>query len=169
MHSCAASEHLNFFKVKMLYRAGNVSLSQVDCAKGFYPLCSHCEYNGDCPSFRRACKYHNGNLFWTSWSLSKNSGPLWMLKSRKWKPYSSWCIGSLALVTRGILWQQSEPHWIKTRYGKNYPRSSVLSIWATLAWTLCWLESLSRKSERFTHKLNFGRLSWGIILTCPCA
>lgn len=24
-----------------------------------------------------------------------------LLKSRKWKPYSSWCIGSLALVTGG--------------------------------------------------------------------
>jgi hypothetical protein len=33
------------------YRAGNLSLSQVDCAQGFYPLCSYCEYNGDCPKF----------------------------------------------------------------------------------------------------------------------
>ena len=33
------------------YRAGNVSLSQVDCAQGFYPLCSYCEYNSDCPKF----------------------------------------------------------------------------------------------------------------------
>lgn len=33
------------------YRAGNVSLSQVDCAQGFYPLCSYSEYNGDCPKF----------------------------------------------------------------------------------------------------------------------
>ena len=31
------------------YRAGNVSISQVDCAQGFYPLCSYCEYNSDCP------------------------------------------------------------------------------------------------------------------------
>ncbi len=33
------------------YRAGNLSLSQVTCAQGFYPLCSYCEYNGDCPKF----------------------------------------------------------------------------------------------------------------------
>ena len=33
------------------HRAGNLSLSQVDCAQGFYPLCSYCEYNGDCPKF----------------------------------------------------------------------------------------------------------------------
>ena len=33
------------------YRSGNLSLSQVDCAQGFYPLCSYCEYNGDCPKF----------------------------------------------------------------------------------------------------------------------
>jgi hypothetical protein len=33
------------------YRTGNLSLSQVDCAQGFYPLCSYCEYNGDCPKF----------------------------------------------------------------------------------------------------------------------
>ena len=33
------------------YRAGSVSLSQLDCAQGFYPLCSYCEYNGDCPKF----------------------------------------------------------------------------------------------------------------------
>lgn len=34
-----------------VYRAGNLSLSQVDCAQGFYPLCSYCEYNGGCPKF----------------------------------------------------------------------------------------------------------------------
>ena len=33
------------------YRAGNLSLSQVTCAQGFYPICSYCEYNGDCPNF----------------------------------------------------------------------------------------------------------------------
>ncbi|MEA4989786.1 hypothetical protein SDC9_02820 [bioreactor metagenome] len=33
------------------HRAGNLSLSQVTCAQGFYPLCSYCEYNGDCPKF----------------------------------------------------------------------------------------------------------------------
>lgn len=33
------------------HRAGNLSLSHVDCAQGFYPLCSYCEYNGDCPKF----------------------------------------------------------------------------------------------------------------------
>lgn len=33
------------------YRAGNLSLSQVTCAHGFYPICSYCEYNGDCPKF----------------------------------------------------------------------------------------------------------------------
>ncbi|WP_291440094.1 hypothetical protein [Desulfovibrio sp.] len=33
------------------YRAGKLSLSQVDCAQGFYPLCSYCEYNSDCPKF----------------------------------------------------------------------------------------------------------------------
>ena len=33
------------------YRAGNLSLSQVTCAQGFYPICSYCEYNGDCPKF----------------------------------------------------------------------------------------------------------------------
>ena len=32
-------------------RAGNLSLSQVTCAQGFYPICSYCEYNGDCPKF----------------------------------------------------------------------------------------------------------------------
>ena len=32
-------------------RAGILSLSQVTCAQGFYPLCSYCEYNGDCPKF----------------------------------------------------------------------------------------------------------------------
>lgn len=46
-------------------------------------------------------------------------------------------------------WLQAEPHWIKTRYGKNGLTSSALSIWATLTWTLCWpaanaLVSLSR-------------------------
>ena len=33
------------------YRARNLSLSQVTCAPGFYPICSYCEYNGDCPKF----------------------------------------------------------------------------------------------------------------------
>ena len=33
------------------HRAGNLSLSQVTCAQGFYPLCSYCEYNTDCPKF----------------------------------------------------------------------------------------------------------------------
>lgn len=33
------------------YRAGNLSLSQLTCAQGFYPICSYCEYNGDCPKF----------------------------------------------------------------------------------------------------------------------
>ena len=33
------------------YRSGNLSLSQVTCAQGFYPLCSYCEYNTDCPKF----------------------------------------------------------------------------------------------------------------------
>ena len=33
------------------HRAGNLSLSQVTCAQGFYPICSYCEYNGDCPKF----------------------------------------------------------------------------------------------------------------------
>ena len=32
-------------------RVGNLSLSQVDCAQGFYPLCPYCEHNGDCPRF----------------------------------------------------------------------------------------------------------------------
>ena len=36
------------------YRAGNLSLSQVDCVQGFYPLCSYCEYNGDCPKFSQS-------------------------------------------------------------------------------------------------------------------
>jgi len=30
---------------------GNITLAQVDCAQGFYPLCSYCEHNGDCPKF----------------------------------------------------------------------------------------------------------------------
>ena len=34
-----------------VHRAGNLSLSQVTCAQGFYPICSYCEYNGDCPKF----------------------------------------------------------------------------------------------------------------------
>ena len=33
------------------HRAGQLLLSQVACAQGFYPLCSCCEYNGDCPKF----------------------------------------------------------------------------------------------------------------------
>lgn len=33
------------------HRAGNLSLSQVTCAQGFYPICSYCECNGDCPKF----------------------------------------------------------------------------------------------------------------------
>lgn len=33
------------------HRAGNLSLSQVTCVQGFYPICSYCEYNGDCPKF----------------------------------------------------------------------------------------------------------------------
>ncbi|WP_291441333.1 hypothetical protein [Desulfovibrio sp.] len=33
------------------HRAGNLPLSQVTCAQGFYPICSYCEYNGDCPKF----------------------------------------------------------------------------------------------------------------------
>ena len=33
------------------FRAGNITLAQVDCAQGFYPICSYCEYNGDCPKF----------------------------------------------------------------------------------------------------------------------
>lgn len=33
------------------HRAGNLSLSQVTYAQGFYPICSYCEYNGDCPKF----------------------------------------------------------------------------------------------------------------------
>ena len=33
------------------HRAGNLSLSQVTCAQGVYPICSYCEYNGDCPKF----------------------------------------------------------------------------------------------------------------------
>ena len=33
------------------FRAGHTTLAQVDCAQGFYPLCSYCEHNGDCPKF----------------------------------------------------------------------------------------------------------------------
>ena len=33
------------------FRAGHITLEQVDCAQGFYPLCSYCEHNGDCPKF----------------------------------------------------------------------------------------------------------------------
>jgi len=33
------------------FRAGHITLAQVDCAQGFYPLCSYCEHNGDCPKF----------------------------------------------------------------------------------------------------------------------
>ncbi len=33
------------------FRAGHISLAQVDCAQGFYPLCSYCAHNGDCPKF----------------------------------------------------------------------------------------------------------------------
>lgn len=33
------------------HRAGNLSLSQLTCAQGFYPICPYCEYNGDCPKF----------------------------------------------------------------------------------------------------------------------
>ncbi|MCB6542099.1 hypothetical protein LI168_07805 [Desulfovibrio desulfuricans] len=33
------------------YRAGKLPLVQVDCAQGFYPLCSYCEFNSDCPKF----------------------------------------------------------------------------------------------------------------------
>ena len=33
------------------FRAGHITLAHVDCAQGFYPLCSYCEYNGDCPKF----------------------------------------------------------------------------------------------------------------------
>lgn len=32
-------------------RTGRLTLAQVSCAQGFYPLCSYCEYNGDCPKF----------------------------------------------------------------------------------------------------------------------
>ena len=32
-------------------RAGHITLAQVDCAQGFYPLCSYCEHNTDCPKF----------------------------------------------------------------------------------------------------------------------
>ena len=33
------------------FRAGHITLAQVDCAHGFYPLCSYCEHNCDCPKF----------------------------------------------------------------------------------------------------------------------
>ena len=33
------------------FRAGHITLAQVNCAQGFYPLCSYCEYNGGCPKF----------------------------------------------------------------------------------------------------------------------
>ncbi len=33
------------------FRAGQLTLAQVNCAQGFYPICSYCEYNGDCPKF----------------------------------------------------------------------------------------------------------------------
>lgn len=33
------------------FRTGHLTLAQVNCAQGFYPLCSYCEYNGDCPKF----------------------------------------------------------------------------------------------------------------------
>ena len=33
------------------FRARHITLAQVDCAQGFYPLCSYCEHNGDCPKF----------------------------------------------------------------------------------------------------------------------
>jgi len=33
------------------FRAGQLTLAQVTCAQGFYPICSYCEYNGDCPKF----------------------------------------------------------------------------------------------------------------------
>ena len=33
------------------FRAGQLSLAQVPCAQGFHPLCSCCQYNGDCPKF----------------------------------------------------------------------------------------------------------------------
>ena len=33
------------------FRTGQLTLAQVNCAQGFYPLCSYCEYNGDCPKF----------------------------------------------------------------------------------------------------------------------
>ncbi|MGV7004502.1 hypothetical protein [Desulfovibrio sp. QI0442] len=33
------------------FRAGHITLAQVDCAQGFYPLCSYCEHNDGCPKF----------------------------------------------------------------------------------------------------------------------
>ena len=33
------------------FRAGHITLEQVDCAQGFYPLCSYCEHNSACPKF----------------------------------------------------------------------------------------------------------------------
>ncbi|OXS27761.1 MAG: hypothetical protein BCS36_13190 [Desulfovibrio sp. MES5] len=33
------------------FRTGQLTLAQVNCAQGFYPICSYCEYNGDCPKF----------------------------------------------------------------------------------------------------------------------
>lgn len=33
------------------FRTGHLTLAQMRCAQGFYPLCSYCEYNGDCPKF----------------------------------------------------------------------------------------------------------------------
>jgi len=33
------------------FRAGHITLAQVNCAQGFYPLCSYCEHNTDYPKF----------------------------------------------------------------------------------------------------------------------
>ena len=58
------------------FRAGHITLAQVDCAQGFYPLCSYCEHNGDCPKFPQglpttACgegAYKVNGVSYYSWS-----------------------------------------------------------------------------------------------------
>ena len=128
------------------YLAGNLSLSQADCAQGFYPLCSYCEYNGDCPKFPQGVQMPQWEPALDKLAVLKKQRTTLDAEIKEMEAVlklvhrqagtRDWVNTANYRFRMSVV--QAEPHWIKPRYGKNCPRSSALSIWATLTWTLCW-------------------------------
>ena len=78
------------------FRTGHISLTHVDYAQGFYPLCSYCEYNGDCPKFPQGIQMPQWEPALEKLAASRNSALPWIMKSKKWRQYLSWFTARLA-------------------------------------------------------------------------